>query len=166
MEGDSDIVLDSDDLAVLSSKTRIAILKAIDKKDSTITELAEELGISKASVHAHVAELESSGLIEADKVRKWHPYSLTKKGREILHPHKNTRVVIMLGLIVFCMTAGIYSFVLYFEGFVYQGGVSSADHPLIFLIFGDIFAMIAFCLIIMMIKPLFKNEPSDFADEE
>ena len=166
MEGDSDIVLDSDDLAVLSSKTRIAILKAIDKKDSTITELAEELGISKASVHAHVAELESSGLIEADKVRKWHPYSLTKKGREILHPHKNTRVVIMLGLIVFCMTAGIYSFVLYFEGFVYQGGASSADHPLIFLIFGDIFALIAFCLIIMMIKPLFKNEPSDFADEE
>ena len=166
MEGDSDIVLDSDDLAALSSKTRIAILKAIDKKDSTITELAEELGISKASVHAHVAELESSGLIEADKVRKWHPYSLTKKGREILHPHKNTRVVIMLGLIVFCMTAGIYSFVLYFEGFVYQGGVSSADHPLIFLIFGDIFALIALCLIVMMIKPLFKNEPSDFADEE
>ena len=166
MEGDSDIVLDSDDLAALSSKTRIAILKVIDKKDSTITELAEELGISKASVHAHVAELESSGLIEADKVRKWHPYSLTKKGREILHPHKNTRVVIMLGLIVFCMTAGIYSFVLYFEGFVYQGGASSADHPLIFLIFGDIFALIAFCLIIMMIKPLFKNEPSDFADEE
>ena len=166
MEGDSDIVLDSDDLAALSSKTRIAILKVIDKKDSTITELAEELGISKASVHAHVAELESSGLIEADKVRKWHPYSLTKKGREILHPHKNTRVVIMLGLIVFCMTAGIYSFVLYFEGFVYQGGVSSADHPLIFLIFGDIFALIALCLIVMMIKPLFKNEPSDFADEE
>ena len=166
MEGDSDIVLDSDDLAVLSSKTRIAILKAIDKKDSTITELAEELGISKASVHAHVAELESSGLIEADKVRKWHPYSLTKKGREILHPHKNTRVVIMLGLIVFCMTAGIYSFVLYFEGFVYQGGASSADHPLIFLMFGDIFALIALCLIVMMIKPLFKNEPSDFADEE
>ena len=166
MEGDSDIVLDSDDLAALSSKTRIAILKAIDKKDSTITELAEELGISKASVHAHVAELESSGLIEADKVRKWHPYSLTKKGREILHPHKNTRVVIMLGLIVFCMTAGIYSFVLYFEGFVYQGGASSADHPLIFLIFGDIFALIALCLIVMMIKPLFKNEPSDFADEE
>ena len=166
MEGDSDIVLDSDDLAALSSKTRIAILKVIDKKDSTITELAEELGISKASVHAHVAELESSGLIEADKVRKWHPYSLTKKGREILHPHKNTRVVIMLGLIVFCMTAGIYSFVLYFEGFVYQGGVSSADHPLIFLIFGDIFALIALCLILMMIKPLFKNEPSDFADEE
>ena len=166
MEGDSDIVLDSDDLAVLSSKTRIAILKAIDKKDSTITELAEELGISKASVHAHVAELESSGLIEADKVRKWHPYSLTKKGREILHPHKNTRVVIMLGLIVSCMTAGIYSFVLYFEGFVYQGGASSADHPLIFLMFGDIFALIALCLIVMMIKPLFKNEPSDFADEE
>ena len=166
MEGDSDIVLDSDDLAVLSSKTRIAILKAIDKKDSTITELAEELGISKASVHAHVAELESSGLIEADKVRKWHPYSLTKKGRQILHPHKNTRVVIMLGMILFCMTAGIYSFVLYFEGFVYQGGVSSADHPLIFLIFGDIFDLISFCLIIMMIKPLFKNEPSDFADEE
>ena len=166
MEGDSDIVLDSDDLAALSSKTRIAILKVIDKKDSTITELAEELGISKASVHAHVAELESSGLIEADKVRKWHPYSLTKKGREILHPHKNTRVVIMLGLIVFCMTAGIYSFVLYFEGFVYQGGASSADHPLIFLIFGDIFALIALCLIVMMIKPLFKNEPSDFADEE
>ncbi|MBR6011847.1 MAG: winged helix-turn-helix transcriptional regulator [Methanomicrobium sp.] len=166
MEGDSDIVLDSDDLAALSSKTRIAILKAIDKKDSTITELAEELGISKASVHAHVAELESSGLIEADKVRKWHPYSLTKKGRQILHPHKNTRVVIMLGLIVFCMTAGIYSFVLYFEGFVYQGGASSADHPLIFLMFGDIFALIAFCLIVMMIKPLFKNEPSDFADEE
>ena len=166
MEGDSDIVLDSDDLAALSSKTRIAILKAIDKKDSTITELAEELGISKASVHAHVAELESSGLIEADKVRKWHPYSLTKKGRQILHPHKNTRVVIMLGMILFCMTAGIYSFVLYFEGFVYQGGVSSADHPLIFLIFGDIFALIALCLIVMMIKPLFKNEPSDFADEE
>ena len=166
MGEDSDIILDSDDLAVLSSKTRIAILKAIDKKDSTITELAEELGISKASVHAHVAELESSGLIEADKVRKWHPYSLTKKGRQILHPHKNTRVVIMLGLILFCMTAGIYSFVLYFEGFVYQGGASSADHPLIFLIFGDIFALIAFCIIVMMIKPLFMSEPSDFEDEE
>ena len=166
MGEDSDIILDSDDLAVLSSKTRIAILKAIDKQESTITELAEELGISKASVHAHVAELESSGLIESDKVRKWHPYSLTKKGREILHPHKNTRVVIMLGLIVFCMTAGIYSFVLYFEGFVYQGGASSADHPLIFLIFGDIFALIAFCILVMMIKPLFMSEPSDFADEE
>lgn len=166
MGEDSDIILDSDDLAVLSSKTRIAILKAIDKQESTITELAEELGISKASVHAHVAELESSGLIEADKVRKWHPYSLTNKGRQILHPHKNTRVVIMLGLTVFCMTAAIYFFVLYFKGFVYLGGTSSADHPLIFLIFGDIFALIALSLILMMIKPLFWSEPSEFADEE
>jgi predicted transcriptional regulator len=88
MNQSNEITLKKEDISALSSDVRTSILKHIDKKSYTLTELSEELGLSKSTVHQHIAQLIKSELIEVDESRKWHPYRLTPKAERILHPEK------------------------------------------------------------------------------
>lgn len=86
-------------LKVLVSDTRIDILKRLDERRKTVTELSRELNLTKATVHEHLSKLFGAGLIRRnDETRhKWVYYELTRKGREILHPHETTKMTILLG---------------------------------------------------------------------
>ncbi|MHC1623764.1 MAG: winged helix-turn-helix domain-containing protein [Candidatus Methanospirareceae archaeon] len=59
----------------------------MDSWSTTLRELANELNISKSTVHEHLTILVESGLVKkVNKDNKWVCYELTDKGTEILHP--------------------------------------------------------------------------------
>jgi DNA-binding transcriptional ArsR family regulator len=91
----------------LASDTRIAILKELDARQRTVTELANSLGMAKSSVHEHLAKMVEVGLIEKeDSRRKWTYYRVTRKGRSILHPHEMTKILVLLGSSILAFLGG------------------------------------------------------------
>ena len=103
------ITIDKKALFALASETRIEILKKLDEKRMTLTELSEVLDISKASVKEHLDRLVEAGLIERiDEGRKWVYYELTDKGRRILHPERATKIFLLLASATLSITAGVY----------------------------------------------------------
>jgi DNA-binding transcriptional ArsR family regulator len=92
----------------LASDTRIAILKELDQRQRTVTELANSLGMAKATIHEHLAKMIEVGLIEKeDTQRKWTYYRLTRKGRSILHPHEMTKILLLLGSSILAFLGGV-----------------------------------------------------------
>lgn len=85
------VVLDYESFKALASHVRIDILKELDKKQMTVTDLAKSLTISKSTAHKHLERLCEVGLIERlDSKRKWVYYRITRKGIKILHPENVT----------------------------------------------------------------------------
>mgnify|MGYP001085550364 CR=1 FL=1 len=97
-----------DDFDVLASETRIEILKRLDSRRKTVTELSRELNLTKSTVHKHLEKLANAGLVEKkENENKWVYYELTKKSRAILHPHELTKIVILLSSSVLSFIGGI-----------------------------------------------------------
>lgn len=92
-----EIIIDKDSIDVLSSDTRVAILKSLDSSGRmTITGLTDALNLSKSTVHEHLTRLVEAGFVKKDDSRKWVYWELTHKGRGVLHPHKQTRILFLL----------------------------------------------------------------------
>lgn len=92
----------------LASDTRVAILKELDERQKTVTELSDSLGMAKSSVHEHLAKMVEAGLIEKEEnERKWTYYRLTPKGRKILHPGERTRILVLVGSSILAFVAGV-----------------------------------------------------------
>jgi len=90
------ITLDRDTFKVLAADTRVNILKSIHDRKKTITDLAEEFGMSPSTIKEHVDKLVDAGLIEyLDRGTKWKYYILTRKGEQIVSPVE-TKVWILL----------------------------------------------------------------------
>jgi DNA-binding transcriptional ArsR family regulator len=89
---DSDrIVLDRESFKALAVDSRINILKHLDERPHTLTELAAVLSLSHGTVKEHLEVLESSSLIlKQDEGRKWKYYTLTDKGRTLVNPRGAT----------------------------------------------------------------------------
>jgi len=93
------VVLDQASFRALAFPVRIDILKALDRRQMTVTDLANALSMSKSTVHKHLERLIEAGLIKKAKDnRKWVYYRITRKGAKILHP-ENVKVTILLALI-------------------------------------------------------------------
>jgi DNA-binding transcriptional ArsR family regulator len=60
----SKIEVSAAQVKILSDPTRLRILTMLFERESTVTGLAKELGLSPATVHHHVNILKESGLIE------------------------------------------------------------------------------------------------------
>lgn len=83
----------------LASPTRLEVLRALDQRRKTGTELANELGLNKATVHEHLNILAATGLVtRKDEGRKWVYWELSWSGRKLLHPNESTAFAVMLGL--------------------------------------------------------------------
>jgi DNA-binding transcriptional ArsR family regulator len=92
------ITLDKEVFKTLASGTRVDILKSLDRRRKTLSELSKQLGMSVSTVKEHLDNLVSVGLIEQmDEGYKWKYYELTKKGRDILHP-EDKKIWILLGI--------------------------------------------------------------------
>lgn len=93
------IVLDAESFKALASDTRLQILKALDARPLTVSELSRLLDLNKATVFEHLKQLTVAELAkrEDDPARKWVYYKLTWKGRNVLHP-ENVQIYIMLGM--------------------------------------------------------------------
>jgi DNA-binding transcriptional ArsR family regulator len=87
MEEEESVTLDTESLKALSSEARGKILMALDKKRMTLSDLSRELNLTKPTLKEHLDKLESTQMVrKEDEGRKWKYYSLSRKGRQILHP--------------------------------------------------------------------------------
>ena len=117
--GGGKITLDQESFRALASDVRVDVLKRLDARRETVTDLSNLLALSKPTLLEHLEKLQSAGLVKRiDEGRKWIYYELTDKGRKILHPE---RVAITLALGAAIVLAAIGAFYL-----LIAGGVSSA----------------------------------------
>jgi DNA-binding transcriptional ArsR family regulator len=92
------ITLDKDVFRTLASGTRVDIIKSLDKRRKTLSELSSQFGMSVSTVKEHLDNLVAVGLIvQMDEGHKWKYYELTKKGKSILHP-EDKKIWILLGM--------------------------------------------------------------------
>ena len=90
------ITLDQESFKALASGVRVEILKRLDARRETVTDLSNLMSLSKPTLLEHLEKLQNAGLVKRiDEGRKWIYYELTDKGRKLLHPE---RVSITLAL--------------------------------------------------------------------
>jgi DNA-binding transcriptional ArsR family regulator len=105
--------LDADLIDLLASDTRREILGLLKESRMTVTELARELDLRKATVHEHLGKLVDANLVDRDEDdRLWVYYELTPKGKRLLNPRR-TRFYLAVGVavlaaIVAAGAAGMY----------------------------------------------------------
>jgi len=81
------ITLDQESFRALASDVRVEVLKRLDARRETVTDLSNLLALSKPTLLEHLEKLQNAGLVKRiDEGRKWIYYELTDKGRKILHP--------------------------------------------------------------------------------
>ena len=103
-----EIKMDRKVFEALASETRIDLLKKLDERQMTITELSREMDMAKSSIHEHLVKMVKSGLVaKFDNGHKWTYYHLTGKGRNILHPHETVKILVFLGVSLFAIASGI-----------------------------------------------------------
>ncbi|MBI2674907.1 MAG: winged helix-turn-helix transcriptional regulator [Candidatus Aenigmarchaeota archaeon] len=99
------ITLDRETFRVLASETRIDVLKSLDMRRKTLTELSNQFGMSASTIKEHMDSLAKAGLvIQLDEGRKWKYYELTIKGKRLLHP-SDVRIWLLLSASAIGMTA-------------------------------------------------------------
>lgn len=103
------VTLDMETFKALASDTRLGVLRALDERRKTLTELSKELDLNKATVHEHLALLTTTGLIKKrdDEGRKWIYYELTWRGERLLHPETTTTFAVLLGVSVAAAGGGV-----------------------------------------------------------
>lgn len=102
------ILLDLKSFVALSSKSRISMLKKLDARCMTITELSKTENLAKSTVHEHLNKLHNAGLVrKKNGNHKWTYYELTEKGNAILHPHETNKVSILLFSSIMSFAGGL-----------------------------------------------------------
>jgi DNA-binding transcriptional ArsR family regulator len=102
------ITIDQKTFKILASETRVGILKHLDKKQMTVSDLSRTMNMSKATMFEHLEKLIVIGLIKKiQDHRKWVYYKLTWKGKNILHPER-TKIAIVLTTVFLCSILLIY----------------------------------------------------------
>lgn len=109
------IALDQPTLKALAGETRVRILKLLDRKQMTPSDIAYELHMSLPTVGEHLRALVEAELVgKEETTRKWKYYSLTQKARMLLHPNTTT-IWFVLGLFLFSAAAAVISAIRYFK---------------------------------------------------
>ncbi|UCE80461.1 MAG: winged helix-turn-helix transcriptional regulator [Methanobacteriota archaeon] len=108
------IELDKKSLFALASDTRLEMLKSLQPKRRTVSQLSEELGIDKGAIHRHLKKMEEGGLVKRYEDHGFVYYGLSWKARDLMTPNENTRIIIVLSAMwifsvvaVFFLAAGI-----------------------------------------------------------
>lgn len=93
-----EVSLSQNEFKALASKSRTNILKLLQERNYTLSELATKTNMTAPTVKQHTTILVDTGLIELkDEGRKWKYYTLTKKGKQILDSKENkTNIFIVL----------------------------------------------------------------------
>ncbi|MDO8537369.1 MAG: winged helix-turn-helix domain-containing protein [archaeon] len=93
-----ELTLSPTEFKALASQTRVKIIKLLNERNHTLSELAKKLGLASPTIKQHLDTLVGSEIIQQnDEGRKWKYYSLTRKGRNMLQPEQ-TNVVLLLAL--------------------------------------------------------------------
>lgn len=93
------IVISKEDFRALSSRTRTGIIKLLQERQHTLSELSKKIALADPTVKQHLEILQKAGLVEVtDEGRKWKYYSLTKKGKIIFAEQPEKPIVLLLGI--------------------------------------------------------------------
>src|SRR2546425_1179446 len=104
--GGAKITLDQESFKALASDVRVGILKRLDVRRETVTDLSNLMTLSKPTLLEHLEKLQSAGLVKrVDEGRKWIYYELSDKGRKILHPER-VAITLALGFAVALVATG------------------------------------------------------------
>ncbi len=99
--------MDQASFRALASEVRVEVLKRLDERRMTVTDLANALQLSKPTLLEHLEKLQVADLVKrVDEGRKWIYYELTGRGKKILHPERVT-IVVSLCLSIFLGAAGV-----------------------------------------------------------
>jgi len=121
-----DIVLTKGTFEVLASETRLDILKTLNARRMTITELAGTLDLAKSTIHHHLQRLADAGLVAAgDDGHAWVYYALTPEGRALLQPHGSTRIRVFLTAGLASLAGGVCALAIFLTAPVREGPVPS-----------------------------------------
>ncbi len=102
------ITLDRESFRSLASETRVSILKSLDRRRKTLTELSKQFGMSPSTVKEHMDNLCAAELaVQVDEGHKWKYYELTRKGKNVLHP-EYTKIWILLSASVLAFIGIFY----------------------------------------------------------
>jgi DNA-binding transcriptional ArsR family regulator len=105
------IILDEESFKVLSSDTRIKILKNLKLRRHTLSELSKNLSLKTSTIKEHCDVLRKAKLIEQiDEGRKWKYYELTENGKKIVAPKLYDDLQVLITL---CATIIIFSGILF-----------------------------------------------------
>ncbi|MFA7562776.1 MAG: winged helix-turn-helix domain-containing protein [Methanoculleus sp.] len=122
-----DIVLTKETFEVLASGTRLDILKTLNRRKMTITELAANLGLAKSTIHHHLQKLADAGFVAAgEDGHAWVYYALTPEGRALLQPSGGARIRIILTAGLASLAGGVCALAAYLTAPVREGPA----HPL------------------------------------
>ncbi len=104
------ITVDRKILFLLSSETRIEILKKLDERRMTLSELSKALNLSKTTVKEHLNKLLEAGLVKrVDEGRKWIYYELTPEGKKLLQPERvSVKLILSVMAAATSMVLGIF----------------------------------------------------------
>src|SRR5436309_89421 len=103
------VTLDQASFRALASEVRIEVLKKLDERRMTVTDLAGALSLSKPTLLEHLEKLQQADLVKRlDEGRKWIYYELTGRGKKILHPERVT-IVVSLCLSFLLAAAGAFA---------------------------------------------------------
>jgi len=106
--GGAKITLDQESFKALASDVRVGILKHLDARRETVTDLSNLMTLSKPTLLEHLEKLQSAGLVKRiDEGRKWIYYELSDKGRKILHPER-VAITLALGIAVALAAIGVF----------------------------------------------------------
>lgn len=95
----SKLILNQQDFKVLSSETRVLILKTLSGRPHTASELSVKMKLSAPTVKEHLDLLKNAGLIVmTDDSHKWKYFTLSKKGLQLLAPadEQSDNVLVLL----------------------------------------------------------------------
>lgn len=103
------VTLDAETFKALASPTRLGVLRTLDERRKTLTEISRDLNLNKATVHEHLGLLAAADLVRKrdDEGRKWIYYELTWRGQKLLHPQETTTFNVLLGLGVAAAGGGL-----------------------------------------------------------
>lgn len=123
------ITLDRESFKALASEVRVEVLKQLESRRMTVTDLSHVMNLAKPTLLEHLDRLVSAGLVtKIDEGRKWVYYELTGRGRNILHPHQ-VKIMISLTLSFVLVGAGIVALLVAATN-VYDGtGSSDTGEP-------------------------------------
>lgn len=109
-----DEIIDRDTFKALSSETRVKVIKLLNKRRMTATELAGQLKLRVPTIIEHLKRMEGAGLVTKDDQRKWHYYDLTPKGLTLVGESSMVgpqprNIVILLVVALLSLTMVVYS---------------------------------------------------------
>ena len=121
------IVLDQDTFKALATGTRVKILKTLDKRRHTQSELSAVLKMSVPTIKEQLSALEKAGLVKRhEEGRKWIYYSLTEKSKCVLDPERK-RLWIVLGLFILSAVGTVASAVKFYSAPIVMGAKSGGQ---------------------------------------